>query len=214
MKKVLAVIIAVTVIISCSILVGCKNDHIIDEGPPYYFDDQEFNTKYTAEEHEQRIFDTFNNLPDTTCYEVKVVYSLKEEHRFFIVHYKELSEIKNITEDVYNEMYSAGFIYNDNYFFMSRGLGGKKEILFKEYKDKKIYYFDVNQYAYENEEGKKIYIEADDPFSDERFKKKYLGGQSEVKKKYYKKIPAGVMWFNMRRIDDKKRATREETGFA
>ena len=206
MKKALALIIATITIIGCFLFnVGCEKPI---GGPDYFFDDQEFNTKYTAEEHEQRIIESFNSVPDTTCYEVKVVYSLKEEHRFFIVHYSGLSARK----EGIGERYEEGFIYNEKYYLMDHSADEKIKKLFEEYKDEKLYHFRASDYAYENENGKKIYIEADKE-SGERFKKHYLGGQSEVKKKYYKKISACVMHFNIFKIGEQE-YTKDNLGFS
>lgn len=203
---------------------SCSSKKIGRESENMYFRIQEFATEYSPKMHEQRIIDAFNSCWGKRCIDAKIVYSLQEEPRFYVVHFFEkkiVIKTHSITGEEtkelfgeYEEKYGAGFIYNEKYFLMnycSVDSERSKDIkaIFEEYRDKKVYNFYACEFAYENEEGKKTYIGDDEWFIENK-----LGGQREIKEKYYKKLDAFVLWFNRREIDENhERASAEETGF-
>lgn len=167
---------------------------------------EEFTTIYTAEEHEFRIGKVFGSLPRVTCEDVKVLYSLQEEPRFYIVHYikhgtvmeeSATGELREVHYGKDEEEYLVGFIYDGRYYMMGWEPDTVKKI-FEEYRDKKVYYFYIDKFAYENEEGKKMYIG-----DNEKFIQKKLGGQREVKEKYYKKLRARAADYSVKKVIDK-----------
>lgn len=215
MKKAVVIIF---LIINFCLMPACSCNVQGDTGISRLYFAEDFKTEYTIEEHEEKIRKVFGYPVDKTCEDVKILYSLQEEPRFYIVHYKQYEILTKINPETHmsydergecTELYGLGFIHNDKYYLHTprpeeQAVDMKK--VFEEYRDKKVYHMYHNEYAYENEEGKKMYIG-----DDEWFIKNKLGGQIEVKEKYYDKVRSymvdhGLMktWDNWKDVDRKE----------